>query len=376
MAKQITCYSFLMSRTHYLRILLPFLTPAKIYNLTISFFSYLVGRKSSGIAPCLLTILLTSRCNYSCIMCKKSSKVENFYTHLTDIDFDKLTEVLKENAKYLILVKLTGGEPICYKEFFRLIDLLGELNIPYCLFTNFSLLTPELCRKLLKCCLWISISLDAANTNIYKKIRRNGKMELIKANLEVLNKIKHEHYSKTPLLNVSMTTFTFNLEEMTALVRFCYQYRISGLTIGEGKLYNKPCLREKHLIKYHINELNKTVKESKRLAKKLGVIIRYNFPCLKKTKTETTKVNLDLYLSALIYPDLNVYMNPNDSTQVGNIHKNSLKQIWNGVDSGFTALRGKRVSSTFVILKRIGKSFITMQCLLTKSFYQYSKRMH
>ncbi len=340
MANQIFTYLFFKSRTHYLRTLLPYLTPTRIYNLAVSFFSYLLGRKHSGIAPCLLSIVLTFRCNYSCIMCQKNSRTENSFMHPIDIDFDKLEEVLKENTKYLTLVRITGGEPTYIKGFYRLIDLLGKLNIPYCLVTNGSLLTPELCRKLLKGCLLISISLDAADTSIYKRMRRNGNMETIMANLEVLNKIKDEHCSKTPLLNASMTTFTFNLKEMSALVHFCHQYGISGLTIGEGKLCDTPFVQEEHLIKYHIYELNKTIQESRRLAKELGVITRFNFPCLNGIKTEKTKVNLDLYLSALLHPDMNVYMNPNDSTRVGNIHRNSLQQVWNGANFGFTAFRG------------------------------------
>ncbi len=354
MGNQYFNYLSLKSRTHYLRVLLPYLTPTRIHNLAVSSFSYLLGRKHSGIAPSILTILLTFRCNYSCIMCQINSNKENLYDYHLDIDFDIIEKLLKENAKYLTLVRISGGEPTHYKEFSRLIDLLGKLNIPYCLATNGSLLISELCRKLLKGCLWISISLDAADTNIYKRMRRNGSMETIMANLEVLNKIKDEHCSKTPLINASMATFTFNLKEMPALVHFCHQYGISGLTVMEGNSYDTPLVREEHLVKYHVTELNKMIQESKRLAKELGVIIRYTFPCLNGRKTEKTKVNLDLYLSARLHPDLNVYMNPSVNTILGNLNRNSLQEVWNGDNLGFTTFReGKKSYNYTKFIKEV-----------------------
>ncbi len=93
------------------------------------------------------------------------------------MDFAVLRELLIEHADYLAVVKLQGGEPLHYSNIVELVDLLNELKIPFDILTNGSLLTKELCKKLVgSYCFNISISLDAGSNETYRYLRRGGEL--------------------------------------------------------------------------------------------------------------------------------------------------------------------------------------------------------
>ena len=158
--------AFIKSRLHYITALLPKLTLFKIYNALIALISFLLKRDRSCTCPPLMSISLTLKCNYACIMCQKSSVHDNPYKHPESIDYDALSEFLKENAKYLSLVRLHGGEPLFYEKISNLIDLLNELKIPFSIISNGYLLTPEISKKLVNNCIGLSLSIDAVDPEI------------------------------------------------------------------------------------------------------------------------------------------------------------------------------------------------------------------
>ena len=205
-------YRWLISRIHYIRAILSSLSYFKIVNILISLISFFFKRRTSGKAPIILSINLTYRCNYSCIMCQKSSVVKNVYkSNPKDMNYDKLEKLLKENAKYISIIRLHGGEPLYFGEIIRLIDLLNQLKMKFAFITNGSLLTPEISKKLMKNCIEISFSIDSVDNEEYSKIRYPGNLEIVSGNIKYLNQLKKETKSQTPILNIAATMFSFNI---------------------------------------------------------------------------------------------------------------------------------------------------------------------
>ena len=332
-------FAFIKSRIHYIIGLLPKLSIVKIYTAIVAYISFIFKRDRSCKCPPLVTISLTLRCNYSCIMCQKSSVHDNPYKHPESFDYDILASFLKENAGYLSLVRLHGGEPLFYKEIPRLLDLLVELKIPYSIISNGYLLKPEISKKLVNNCLGLSLSIDAVDPEIYGFMRRGGDIETVTSNIVHLNKLKREAGSRTPILNLTMAAFSFNMPELPRLVRFCHENGIPSLSATEGWFYDTPYVREEHLIKNHTEPARKYIPEAQQLASELGIILRLRFPSLNSQKDvsmkrvgkkEKLKSCLNLYVSSFIHPNLDVIVCCDAKETFGNLKNNSFREIWNG----------------------------------------------
>jgi len=272
-------------------------------------------------------------------MCQKSSVNDNPYKHPESIDYDVLSRFLTENANYLSLVRLHGGEPLFYEKTSDLIDLLIELNIPFSIISNGYLITPEISKKLVNNCIGLSLSIDAVDPELYKSIRRGGTIEKVTSNIRYLNDIKKTTGARIPTLNVSMASFSFNMAELPKLVRYCHENGIESLSAGEGWFYGTPEVREEHLIKHHPALVHKYTSEAQQVAKELGIILRLRYSALKsqpvvmekaKGKRKKLRSCFNLYVSSFIHPNLNVVVCCDAKETFGNLKDNSFREIWNG----------------------------------------------
>ncbi len=183
----------------------------KLIVLVSSFWALLWKKSKSGRVPPILIIKLTSRCNFSCIMCPKTFRSIDFYKNPVDIDFKKLKELLEENAKYITLVQLHGGEPLMHKQINDILDLLNDLNLMYTITTNGHFLSQEIISKITKNCLRIIVSIDAVTPELYAKIRKGGNLTNIVNNIEMLNRIKQDKKISLPVVQVVMAVFAYNM---------------------------------------------------------------------------------------------------------------------------------------------------------------------
>lgn len=325
---------FLRSRLHYVKAIIPYLTIRRVYNVFISLISYFLKLKKSGRIPPVIVLILTYKCNYQCIMCQKSAISDNPYKKPEDMDYERLERFLRANSKDLFLVQLFGGEPLYYKHIDKTIDLLHELNIPYCLGTNGALLSESICNKIIGRCLWLSISLDAANPEPYRYIRKGGNIYQIEKNLSYLNQLKKKTKNKLPILNANTTVFTYNITEVSPLILFCQKHHIKSLSVSGGKIYGTKEVNEKHLLKNYKEYAIKYIEEAKELALNNKFNLRVRLRSLyesnkKSTRKRTYKNTLDLYIETTIQPNFNIVAAGDDYLPMGNLINHSLEELWN-----------------------------------------------
>ena len=275
-------------------------------------------------------------------MCQKSSLDANEYnTNPADMNFEKLEKLLRENAQYLSIVRIHGGEPTYYKHFIKLINLLDELKLKYTLITNGSLLSKEILEKLLKNCLLITISIDSVDENMYNYIRPNGSIKTITQNITTLNQFKKQKSKNTPFINIAATMFTFNIKGLSDLVKYCASNRIQSMSISEGAYYNTPKIKESDFIKNDIELVKKSVNKAQETADKLGIVLRFNSDILYWNKKENQLISnrnkitncFNFYFSAIITPQFDLQLCPL-SYSITDIRINSLSDVWsskNGV---------------------------------------------
>lgn len=349
-------YKWLISRIHYLMAIVPTLSFRKILNIIICLISYIFKTKTSGKAPIILAINITYRCNYSCIMCQKSSVQKNVYTdNPKDLNFNEIEKLLRENSKYISIVRLSGGEPLYYEAFIRLIDLLDQLKMKYALLTNGSLLTSEISKKLLKNCIEISFSIDSAESEKYSEIREQGNLDIVSHNINYLNQLKKDYKSKTPILNIATTTFSFNISGLPQLINYCDLHHIKSISVSEGGYYNTPKVRHEQLIKHYPEEVKLAVNKAKEIAKNKGIILRLNSQILNSKIQDSINVKpiINKCINFYIYAAVNPLLEINScalSYPIGSIDGTSLSNVWNGKNFGFVKarelLRKKNLPST------------------------------
>lgn len=123
-----------------------------------------------------LRISLTQACNIACTYCVPEEKPVNLNTGNIASAEDLAILVKKIHAvNPLEVVRLTGGEPLLYKDLPFLIESIQQLGIQVKMTTNALLLKkklPELINAGLNS---INISLDALDPNIFFKITRSLK---------------------------------------------------------------------------------------------------------------------------------------------------------------------------------------------------------
>ena len=171
--------------------------------------------------PRELAITLTMKCNLRCIMC------ENGYDHQYEID-EKTYEYLVKIMPYLEKIELKGGEVFLYKNFKELLMLANKYNVNQVILTNGLLLNKEIISFLSKNRVCLSISIDAADKEMYEKIRSGGKFEKLLENLEILKNLKNKN--KNFKYSMSSVLMSINYDKVSELVDFAKFYKFDFIS--------------------------------------------------------------------------------------------------------------------------------------------------
>lgn len=102
-------------------------------------------------------LLLTSICNLNCAYC--FSKCSNRDISLSPDNFnDLILNLTENNIKYVVL---SGGEPLLYKDIYKIIKKLSNEDFEISMCTNATLATDKVCKQLFDCGLKkVTISFD------------------------------------------------------------------------------------------------------------------------------------------------------------------------------------------------------------------------
>ena len=328
-------YIFYKTRIHLVISLLCSLRLRKMMTILRNLSAYLFKSKRAGIVPSILTLQLTYKCNYTCIMCQKSSLDSNVYSsQMDDMDFEQLKQLLKSSAENISVLRITGGEPLMYPEFEKLIDLLNLIDLKYTILTNGYLLNENIVKKMLKNCLQISISIDSVDSDVYSFMRKDGDLNTVTQNIQMINRLKKSKHA--PFLNIATTCFTFNIDGLYSIVEFCHKYKIQSMSVSEGGFYNTPFIKEEHFIKNNRKQCELAVNKAQRVADELKIIIRWSSQVLYFSKEENqlianrNKISgcVNFFISGLLTPDFKFRICPL-SAPVLDINSRSLQEIWN-----------------------------------------------
>ena len=284
---------------------------------------------------------ITRRCNLHCVHCRSSSELEakehpDFSTEEGMRIIDEISSVAKP------VVVLSGGEPLLRDDCFDLARYGTEKGLRMCLATNGTLVTQDICEKILSSGIkMVSLSLDGSTPQVHDDFRQQpGAFEGIMNATSLFreNGIKF-------LINSSFTKR--NQDEISKVYKFAKElgatawYMFMIVPTGRGKdIMDELISPEDYekILEWHF-EMEKGEEDllvrptcaphyyriRLQKAKEQGEKIR---PRSLKFSTGGSKGCLAAQLIALIDVDGNVLPCSYFPLPAGNIHTQSLKDIW------------------------------------------------
>ncbi|HSW59846.1 MAG TPA: radical SAM protein [bacterium] len=128
-----------------------------------------------------LRISVTDRCNLRCVYCMPAEGVEPL-SHSDVLSFEEITDFVRTAVKSGIdKVRITGGEPLVRKGIEKLVFQLSQIKeIKDLSMTTNGILLENYAETLKKAGLYrINISIDATDPEEYRKITRNGDVNMV-----------------------------------------------------------------------------------------------------------------------------------------------------------------------------------------------------
>jgi MoaA/NifB/PqqE/SkfB family radical SAM enzyme len=139
-----------------------------------------------------LDMELTERCNNNCIHCYINLPADDISAKERELTTEEIEEILKEaTALGCLSVRFTGGEPLLREDFEELYVFARRLGLKVLLFTNATLITPNLADLLVRIppLKKIEVSLYGMNKSSYEAVTRVAhSFEAAQRGIELLKK--------------------------------------------------------------------------------------------------------------------------------------------------------------------------------------------
>lgn len=175
--------------------------------------SYLVHRyryeifpvtKEKHYYPPLIQIEPSSICNFRCVFCFETdksftNKKNGFMGTMSLNIYKKIIDEIENKVEFITLA--SRGEPLVNNGIIEMLKYSNNKFLNLKLNTNASLLTEEKIHAILSNGVkTLVFSADAAEPDLYKKLRVNGSLETTLKNIKLFNKIKNKDYSNNKII--------------------------------------------------------------------------------------------------------------------------------------------------------------------------------
>jgi MoaA/NifB/PqqE/SkfB family radical SAM enzyme len=236
--------------------------------------------------PAIMEFELSNKCNLACIMCDSnlSSAHQDCNSENNLYYGERFFEELKEFIPHLQVAEFTGGDPFMIEEYYKIWDMIHELN-PKCqilITTNANTMNPRI-EKLLEDHknIHFNVSIDSLQKENYEAIRKNGNFDFAMKNLDKF--IEFSRKNKTSL-NILVCPMTINRHELGDFVNFANEKNIC--------VYYHTVLKPRELsLKYFDkHELQKTIEKLESI----------NFQFTNSTTTTKGKTNAENFNNLII----------------------------------------------------------------------------
>lgn len=291
--------------------------------------------------PRMYYIVSGHRCNARCVMCHQDHKEKK-----PELSRETMARILHECKKLSgrgFNISLSGGEPLLYEPLYDMLKLAHELGIDFSFTTNGYLLTRENVKKALAFDpLSIGISLESIDPEINEKTRpmKGGTKKTLEGVANIMEEKKRRNARVGIIVKPTITGL--NYKSIPDLVR--YFGKMDGVIVNPQAYLYSPGDPEELWVD-DSNDLAKTMDELVAL-KNEGFAINMSVDMLKSfagyfssepQKPLENKINLNGKKRYCSIGNTSMFIERNGDVRlcflfkaVGNLHNNTLKQIWYG----------------------------------------------
>lgn len=263
--------------------------------------------------PVMLNIEPTNKCNLKCVMCPRDHMTRPLGT-MSIKDYTKVMIQAKEAG--VSEITLNGyGEPFITEEVYEMVTLAKQYGFNIKINTNGHYLTEERINKLLKDPPHIlSISLDGATKEVYEKVRINGNFDKVQNAISLFLKLRKEQNKEQ---DVQLTLQIIKMDETQKEVDdFCNYWKDKVDDVSVPNVHNWGGVIQKNGT---LNDLKMT-----------------RYPCKELFRTMMVFYDGSVSICCAVF---------DDNMNMGNIHKQPLKDIWN--NSEYQLLRKHHINGDF-----------------------------
>jgi MoaA/NifB/PqqE/SkfB family radical SAM enzyme len=154
--------------------------------------------------PPYLQIEPSSICNYRCVFCfmTDSSFNNKKNGHMGAMKLELFKDIVDQAEKNIEFISIASrGEPMACKDIDKMLKYCNGKFLNLKINTNASLLNEKKIHSILEGGVKTLVySADAADKDLYAKLRVNGKLETVLKNIELFNNIKEKHYPKSKII--------------------------------------------------------------------------------------------------------------------------------------------------------------------------------
>ena len=184
--------------------------------------------------PKLLVIESTSRCNLKCPMCPRTIDMSPSGTY-GDLDESILANLENEIRKTESICLSWMGEPLMNRRLPEIVERIKSINpaVLVSMTSNGALLSEIAAENLIRCGVdSINISIDAADPEIYGKIRIGTNLETIIKNIKILQSLRQSHASAKPDTCIAYVAGRENIGQMPGIVDMAYKLGIKHVSLA------------------------------------------------------------------------------------------------------------------------------------------------
>jgi radical SAM protein with 4Fe4S-binding SPASM domain len=164
---------------------------------------YPLTKELDAFPPCV-QIEPTSICNYRCVFCYQTDKsfTQGRHGHMGMMDLDTFKIIVDQIEGEVEAVTLASrGEPLMSKNIKDMLAYLQGKFLGLKMNTNAWFLTEEMAHAILATGLnTLVFSADAADAELYARLRVNGKFDRVRKNIEMFHEIRAKHYPESQLI--------------------------------------------------------------------------------------------------------------------------------------------------------------------------------
>lgn len=279
-------------------------------------------------APFDVEMHFTHKCNLKCLHCfQESSSASIKFKELDSCEWLDIFDQFEKNRVQSVV--LTGGEPLFYKNFTEVFNLIVKKKINYTILTNAILVNSTILDSLAAPNVLLSISLDGHTSAIHDILRGKGAFDKVVHSIRLL-------VAKGASVTLSTTIHKENYIFLQELVLFAYGLGVKGITFAFMDLLGRA--KENKWLELSSEEMRKVIVTFNKLQKDLKHLINIDFSDLSSSNSITNVTADCIHCSAgtiriavssdgMVYPCVHAF--GHKELIVGNLREHSLQEIWN-----------------------------------------------